>query len=139
MLFQLGQLVLGTEHGNTQGRFKGRQQFTLCHGQPLALLSPRQDGSMATAAAQTPVLTVTRASPLGEEETKAPKEAMGEPPQAVVVKTFGGLDETCEVRSPSYYPSGLLPLPEKKVQSENILISSQKAKLQCLLLVVGKT
>lgn len=69
------------------------------------------------------MLTLVRASSLGVEETKTPEEAMGEPPQAVVMKTLGGLGETCKVTSPSYDPSGLPALPEKKVQSENILIS----------------
>ncbi|XP_037979333.1 tripartite motif-containing protein 15-like isoform X2 [Motacilla alba alba] len=46
---------------------------------------------------KTPVLTLARASSLGVEGTRTPQEAMGEPPQAVVMKTFGGPDETCEV------------------------------------------
>ncbi|KAL9820968.1 uncharacterized protein GJ701_016302 isoform 4-T5 [Geothlypis trichas] len=48
---------------------------------------------------KTPVLTLARASSLGPEGTKTPQEAMGEIPQAVVMKTFGGPDETCEEMS----------------------------------------
>lgn len=79
---------------------------------------------------KTPLPTLARASSLGAEGTKTPQEAMGETPQAVVMKTSGGPDETCEVRSPSCDPSVLPPLSphEKKVQSENILISSWESK-----------
>ncbi|XP_030824181.1 uncharacterized protein LOC115915166 isoform X1 [Camarhynchus parvulus] len=48
---------------------------------------------------KTPVLTLARDSSLGAEGTKAPQEAMGETTQAVVMKTFGGPDETCEEMS----------------------------------------
>ncbi|KAM4752500.1 uncharacterized protein ACIQIH_000814 isoform 3-T5 [Cyanocitta cristata] len=46
---------------------------------------------------RTSVLTLARASSLGIEEAKTPQEAMGEPLRAVVMKIFGGPDETCEV------------------------------------------
>lgn len=53
---------------------------------------------MATAATQNLCAGTARASSLGVEETKPPQEAIGEPPQAVVMKTFGGPDEACGVR-----------------------------------------
>lgn len=89
---------------------------------PWATANPQHSFLLATRAAwpqqphKNPVLTLARASSLGVEESKTPKEAMGDPPQAVVMKTFGEQDETCEVRSASYDPSGLPPLPppEKK-------------------------
>lgn len=103
---------------------------------PWATANPQHSFLLARRAAwpqqphKTPVLTLARASSLGPEGTKTPQEAMGEIPQAVVMKTFGGPDETCEVRSPSCDPSVLPPLSprEKKVQSENILISSRESK-----------
>ncbi|XP_077646395.1 C-type lectin domain family 2 member D6 isoform X1 [Lonchura striata] len=54
---------------------------------------------------KTLVPTLARASSLAVEETKTPQEAMGEPPQAVVIKTFGGLDETCEEKILSHLQS----------------------------------
>ncbi|XP_030916640.1 uncharacterized protein LOC102040053 isoform X2 [Geospiza fortis] len=54
---------------------------------------------------KTPVLTLARDSSLGAEGTKAPQEAMGETTQAVVMKTFGGPDETCEEKIQSHVQS----------------------------------
>lgn len=130
MLFHLEQVVPGTECRNTPEAVQGQAASPCATANPQHPFLPVRRAAWPQQWHRTPVLTLARASFLGVEETKPPQEAMGEPPRAVVMKVFGGPDEICEVRSAFYDPSGLSPLPppEKKVQSENILISLWESK-----------
>ncbi|XP_010391149.3 uncharacterized protein LOC104685169 isoform X1 [Corvus cornix cornix] len=95
--FQLGQVVPGTESMKNPEVVQGQAASPCATANLQHPFLPTRRAVWPQQQHRTPVLAPARASSLGIEEAKTPQEAMGEPLRAVVMKIFGGPDETCEV------------------------------------------
>ncbi|XP_019137411.2 uncharacterized protein LOC104685169 isoform X2 [Corvus cornix cornix] len=103
--FQLGQVVPGTESMKNPEVVQGQAASPCATANLQHPFLPTRRAVWPQQQHRTPVLAPARASSLGIEEAKTPQEAMGEPLRAVVMKIFGGPDETCEEKIQSHLQS----------------------------------